>query len=183
MGFDGKMRRVIRGGVGELRVSSMRVWLFKSEPECFSFADLTASPGGTTGWDGVRNYQARNRLRDEVRKGDLVLYYHSSASPPAIAGLAEVVESAHADPTAFDPTADHYDPKSRREEPTWVQVSIKAVRTIDPPIGLPALREVAGLEGMELPRRGSRLSIQPVRPEEWTILRRLIDGREKPRKA
>jgi predicted RNA-binding protein with PUA-like domain len=148
----------------------MSYWLFKSEPDCFSFADLCAAPERTTGWDGVRNFQARNFLRDQIKVGDGVLYYHSSADPPAIAGLAEVVEAAHPDPTAFDPSADHYDPKSRPESPTWYQVKIRAVRAIEPPLGLPKLREVAALAKMELLRKGSRLSIQPVRPDEWEVV-------------
>jgi predicted RNA-binding protein with PUA-like domain len=145
----------------------MAYWLFKSEPGCFSFADLMASPGRTTGWDGVRNYQARNFLRDQVRRGDGVLFYHSNADPPAIAGVAEVVEEAHPDPTAFDPKAQHHDPSSDPDNPTWFQVSIRAVRPIDPPLGLPSLRDVPALVGMELLRKGSRLSIQPVTAAEW----------------
>lgn len=148
----------------------MAYWLFKSEPECFSFADLMASPGRTTGWDGVRNFQARNFLRDEVKVGDGVLYYHSNADPPAIVGVAEVVREGHPDPTSFDPTADHHDPKSRPEAPTWFQVSIRAVRPFDSPLGLPRLRAVPALASMELLRKGSRLSIQPVRPEEWAAI-------------
>ena len=148
----------------------MGYWLFKSEPDCFAFADLEAAPGRTTGWDGVRNYQARNFLRDQVRLGDGVLYYHSSADPPAVAGIAEVVEEAHADPTAFDPKADHHDPKSNPANPTWYQVSIRAVRPIDPPLGLPMLRTVPSLTGMGLLRKGSRLSIQPVSADEWAAV-------------
>jgi predicted RNA-binding protein with PUA-like domain len=150
----------------------MAYWLFKSEPDCFSFADLEASPDRTTDWDGVRNYQARNFLRDQVRPGDGVLFYHSSADPPAIAGIAEVVREGHSDPTAFDPDADHYDPKSDPASPTWYQVSIRAVRAIDPPLDLPRLRETPELTGMELLRKGSRLSVQPVTVAEWdTVLR------------
>jgi predicted RNA-binding protein with PUA-like domain len=148
----------------------MNYWLFKSEPGCFSFADLCASPDRTTGWDGVRNFQARNFLRDQVQLGDGVLYYHSNGDPPAIAGLAEVVEAGHPDPTAFDPSADHFDPRSRPESPTWFQVSIRAVRPIEPALGLTKLREVAALADMELLRKGSRLSIQPVRPQEWAAI-------------
>ena len=149
----------------------MAFWLFKSEPSCFSFADLMAAPGRSTGWDGVRNYQARNMLRDEVRVGDGVLFYHSSADPPAIAGVAEVVREGHADPSAFDPAAEHFDPKSDPAAPTWVQVAIRAVRVIEPPIVLPRLRSEEALSGMELLRKGSRLSIQPVSAREWeTIL-------------
>src|SRR5262245_61891067 len=99
----------------------MAYWLFKSEPNCFSFADLMARPDRATGWDGVRNYPARNFLRDRVRVGDGVLFYHSDADPPAIAGIAEVVREAHADPTAFDPSAQHYDPRSDPASPTWLQ--------------------------------------------------------------
>lgn len=140
----------------------MAYWLFKSEPNVFSFQDLQSSADQTTGWDGVRNYQARNYLRDEVKVGDGVLFYHSNADPPGIAGIAEVVEAGHPDPTAFDPKSDHHDPKSDPEAPTWFQVSIRAVRAIDPPLGLPTLREIPELAGMELLRKGSRLSIQPV---------------------
>ena len=151
-------------------------WLFKSEPNCYSFADLAAEPDRTTGWDGVRNYQARNMLRDEVKVGDGVLFYHSNAAPPVIAGIAEVVEEGRPDPTAFDPSAEHYDPKSKPNDPTWIQVAIKAVRPIEPSIPLPKLREIPGLSEMELLRKGSRLSIQRVSAEEWSVIVRLADG-------
>lgn len=150
----------------------MAYWLFKSEPNCFSFADLMAEPGRTTDWDGVRNFQARNFLRDHVKRGDGVLFYHSSADPPAI---AEVVREAHSDPTAFDQDAQHYDPKSDPSQPTWVQVSIRAVRAVDPPLPLPDLRSIPELAGMELLRKGSRLSIQPVTPAEWATILRLAE--------
>jgi predicted RNA-binding protein with PUA-like domain len=157
----------------------MAFWLFKSEPDCFSFAHLSESPGQTTGWDGVRNFQARNYLRDDVKVGDGVLYYHSNANPPGIAGIAEVVAAGHPDPTAFDPESDHFDPKSKPDAPTWFQVSIRAVRPIDPPLALPRLRGVETLAGMELLRKGSRLSIQPVRAEEWeTVLALAESGAE-----
>lgn len=157
-------------------LSAMAYWLFKSEPDCFSFADLMASPERSTGWDGVRNYQARNFLRDQVKRGDLVLFYHSNANPPGIAGIAEVVREAHADPTAFDPGADHYDPKSNPDDPIWYQVSIRAVRPIDPPLDLPLLRSEPRLDGLELLRKGSRLSIQPVGAEHWAVIEELIGG-------
>ena len=153
----------------------MAYWLLKTEPNCFSFADLCAAPDRTTGWDGVRNFQARNFLRDQVRVGDGVLFYHSSADPPAIAGIAEVVRAGHPDPTAFDPKAPHHDPKSDPANPTWYQIAIRAVRAIDPPIGLPRLRGVKGLENMELLRKGSRLSVQPVTAAEWDAILALID--------
>src|SRR5262249_48507695 len=119
--------------------ADMAYWLFKSEPTAYSFADLLAEPDRTTGWDGVRNYQARNFLRDQVQVGDGVLFYHSSAEPPAIVGIAEVVRAGHPDPTAFDPKAEHYDPRSDRANPTWYQVAIRAVHAIDPPLDLPFL--------------------------------------------
>ncbi len=153
----------------------MSYWLFKSEPDCFSFDDLCRAPGRTTGWDGVRNFQARNYLRDQVRVGDGVLYYHSNAGPPGIVGIAEVVEAGHPDPTAFDPSADHHDPRSRPESPTWYQVAIRAVRPIEPAMGLPQLRRVAALASMELLKKGSRLSIQPVGADEWAAILELAD--------
>jgi predicted RNA-binding protein with PUA-like domain len=149
----------------------MAYWLFKSEPTAYSFSDLMAEPDGTTGWDGVRNFQARNYLRDDVQVGDGVLFYHSSTEPPCIVGIAEVVRAGHPDPTAFNPKADHYDPKSDPANPTWYQVSIKAVKPVEPPLGLPFLHCVPALAGMELLRKGSRLSVFPVTAAEWkTIL-------------
>ncbi len=153
----------------------MAYWLFKSEADCYAFADLQAEPDGSTGWDGVRNFQARNFLRDDVGVGDGVFFYHSNANPPGIAGIAEVVEAAHPDPTAFDPSAQHHDPKSKLDAPTWVQVRIRAVRPIDPPLGLPRLRTVAALASMELLRKGSRLSIQPVTRAEWEAILALAE--------
>lgn len=143
----------------------MAHWLFKSEPECFSFADLQRD--GSTGWNGVRNYQARNFLRDSIRVGDGVLYHHSNADPAAIVGIAEVIEAAHPDPTAFDPDSEGFDPRSRPDAPVWFQVRIAPVRAIDPPLSLARLREVPALAGMELLRKGSRLSVQPVTDAEW----------------
>ena len=157
----------------------MAYWLFKSEPTAFSFADLLAAPDGTTGWDGVRNYQARNFLRDQVKVGDGVLFYHSNADPPAIVGIAKVVKAGHPDPTAFDPKSDHHDPKSDPANPTWFQVSIKAVKPFEPPIDLPQLGRIAELDGMELLRKGSRLSVQPVRQEHWETILELAKTRKK----
>jgi predicted RNA-binding protein with PUA-like domain len=157
----------------------MAYWLFKADPNSYSFADLWSEPGRTIGWDGVRNYQARNFLRDQVQLGDGVLFYHSSTDPPCIAGIADVVKAAHPDPTAFDPKEMHYDPKSDRANPTWYQVSIKAVRALDPPLGLPFLREIAELKGMELLRKGSRLSIQPVKEHEWKAILALAKPKKK----
>ncbi len=148
----------------------MAYWLFKSEPDVFSFADLMAEPDRSTGWDGVRNYQARNLLRDTIAVGDLVLFYHSNAEPPAIAGVAEVVEPGHPDPTAFDPASDHFDPKSDPANPTWYQVRIRGVQALPAPLGLPELKALPGLDGLELLRKGSRLSVQPVSEAHWQLI-------------
>ncbi len=153
----------------------MAYWLFKSEPDCFSFDDLCQAPGRSTGWDGVRNFQARNFLRDQVQVGDGILYYHSNGNPPAIAGLAEVVAAGHPDPTSFDPSSDKHDPKSRPDAPTWFQVTIRAVRPVVPVLTLPRLRQVEALARMELLRKGSRLSIQPVLNSEWATILSLIE--------
>jgi predicted RNA-binding protein with PUA-like domain len=158
----------------------MAYWLFKSEPSAYSFMDLLAEPDQTTGWDGVRNYQARNLLRDSIGVGDGVLFYHSSADPPCIAGIARVVRAGHPDPTAFDPESDHYDPKSDPANPTWYQVSIRAVKAVEPPLELTQLRERPELAGMELLRKGSRLSVQPVSEGEWETIMAL--GQRKPRR-
>jgi predicted RNA-binding protein with PUA-like domain len=152
-------------------LEQMAYWLFKSEPTAYSFDDLLAAPDQTTGWDGVRNFQARNFLRDSITVGDGVLFYHSGADPPCVAGIAEVVKPGHPDPTAFDPKDPHFDPKSDRSDPTWFQVSIKAVRPVAPPLSLPFLNTIPALSGMELLRKGSRLSVQRVTEKEWkTIL-------------
>ena len=150
-----------------------RYWLVKSEPDAFSFDDLMASPDRTTCWDGVRNYQARNSMRDDMKRGDLVLFYHSSTEPAAIVGVAEVVREAYPDHTAFDPTDPHYDPKSRREEPTWLMVDLRAVEKLEKPLTLTELRSTPGLEKMTLLQKGSRLSVQPVTASEWEIVDRL----------
>lgn len=150
-----------------------RYWLFKSEPNCFSIDDLAKSPGKTTFWDGVRNYQARNFLRDEISVGDGVLYYHSSTEPMAIVGAAEVVKSGYPDHTAFDPKADHYDPDSVVQAPTWFMVDIKLTRKFNAPLTRPELQKIPALKDMELLRRGSRLSVQRVTPAEWDAVMEL----------
>jgi predicted RNA-binding protein with PUA-like domain len=147
-----------------------RFWLVKSEPSVFSFDDLLALPNRTTHWDGVRNYQARNTMRDGMKKGDKVFFYHSSTDPAAIVGIAEVAKEAYPDPSAFDPKDSHYDPKSKRETPTWFVVDLKAVEALARPVSLTELRGVKGLEKMTLLQKGSRLSVQPVTAGEWTII-------------
>jgi len=147
-------------------------WLLKTEPDCFSIQDLAAAPKQTTFWDGVRNYQARNMLRDDIKEGDRVLFYHSNAAPPGVAGTAVVVRSGYPDFTAFDPNSDHYDPKSRASEPTWYMVDIKFESAFDELVSLDDLRAVKSLAEMEVLRRGSRLSVQPVRKSEFeTVLK------------
>ena len=143
----------------------------KTEPTVFSIDDLKKAPGQTTPWDGVRNYQARNFLR-EMRRGDEVLVYHSNADPPAVVGVATVVREAYPDHTALDRKDEHYDPGSTPENPRWYMVDIKLMLKFRRPLSLPELRELTGLSRMELLRKGSRLSVQPVRAEEWKIILR-----------
>ena len=150
-----------------------RHWLVKSEPNVFSFDDLVASPKRTTCWDGVRNYQARNFMRDDMKRGDLVFFYHSNAEPTAIVGVAEVVREAYPDSTAFDPKDPHFDPKSRANAPTWVMVDIRGVEKLKRSLSLDDLRGLQGLEKMALLQKGSRLSVQPVSADEWAIVLRI----------
>jgi predicted RNA-binding protein with PUA-like domain len=147
-----------------------RYWLVKSEPDSFSFDDLLASPRRTTCWDGVRNFQARNFMRDEMKLGDLVLFYHSSTDPAAIVGIAEVARESYPDHTAFDAKDPHYDPKSKRDAPTWMMVDLRAREALPKPLTLADLRGVKGLEKMVLLQKGSRLSVQPVTKKEWEIV-------------
>lgn len=148
-------------------------WLFKTEPAMFSIQDLRKARGQTTRWDGVRNYQARNLLRDEVRVGDGVLFYHSSTQPPAIVGIAEVVREGYPDPTAWDPHAAYFDPKSQPDAPTWYSVDVRFVEEFPVALPLPELRKSAALQDMVLLRKGMRLSIQPVTAREWTAVQKL----------
>lgn len=154
----------------------MNYWLLKTEPDCFSIDDLAAAPNKTTYWDGVRNYQARNFMRDEMKKGDLVLFYHSSTEPMGIAGLATVVKEGYPDFTAFDPNEKHYDPKSRQSEPTWMMIDIKLKKKFKRLISLAELRAIPELSKMVLLQKGSRLSVQPVRPAEFERILKLVEG-------
>ncbi|HXL40887.1 MAG TPA: EVE domain-containing protein [Myxococcales bacterium] len=151
----------------------MRHWLLKTEPGVFSFDDLLQAPDQTTVWNGIRNYQARNFLRDQMEEGDRVLIYHSSADPPAVAGLAEVVRAGYPDPTQFDPKDDHYDPESTRAAPRWYQVDLKAVRKLPRAVSLEEIRRTKALAKMPLVQRGQRLSVQPVGPEEYALIVRM----------
>lgn len=148
-------------------------WLLKTEPTTFSLDDLWNAPKRTTFWDGVRNFQARNTLRDRMKPGDPVFIYHSSTDPTGIVGIAQVVRGGYPDHTAFDPKHSHYDAKSKRESPTWFMVDVKATERLDPIITLDELRGTKGLEKMVLLQRGSRLSVQPVSESEWKIIRSL----------
>lgn len=149
-----------------------RYWLMKSEPSAFSIQDLRKVRNQTTSWDGVRNFQARNFMRT-MKKGERVLFYHSNAEPPVVMGIAEVVTEAYPDDSAFDPKDIHYDPRSTPARPLWDMVDIKLVRIFPAPIPLDRLRKEPGLKRMELLRKGSRLSVQPVRSEEWKIVLKL----------
>ncbi|HXE59238.1 MAG TPA: EVE domain-containing protein [Gemmatimonadaceae bacterium] len=152
-----------------------RRWLVKSEPNAFSWQDLWTAPRRTTCWDGVRNFQARNFLRDDMQVGDPVFFYHSSADPTAIMGICEVVRAGYPDDTAFDKKSGHFDPKSDPEKPTWYMIDLRAVRPLAHPATLARLREERGLSKMVLLQRGSRLSVQPVTDEEWDIIERIGD--------
>jgi len=160
---------------------TMGYWLMKSEPTTFSIQDLAKASKRTTCWDGVRNYQARNFMR-AMKIGDQVLFYHSNADPPAIVGIAEIVREAYPDHTAFDPKDGHYDPKSRIDRPTWDMVDLRLVRIFSSPLTLDRLRQQPRLKHMELLRKGSRLSVQPVRANEWRAIVGLEHSEERPKK-
>ena len=141
-------------------------WLFKSEPTTFSIDDLVRSPGQKTCWEGVRNYQARNFLQS-MHVGDLGFFYHSHADPPAIVGIVKVVKAAYPDPYAFDKRSRYFDARATPEAPRWFLVDVQLVKRFPEVLSLQYLRTSKKLEKMELLRKGSRLSVQPVRPEEW----------------
>lgn len=144
-----------------------RYWLMKSEPHSFSFEDLGRRPGGIEPWDGVRNFHARNLLRNEIREGDGVLFYHSSIPQPAIVGVARVVRGGYPDLTALDPNSDHFDPRSTEAKPIWYRVDVQYVAPLPHPLTRDDLRRHPLLAGMEVLRKGNRLSVQPVTDEEW----------------
>ncbi len=150
-----------------------KFWLLKSEPSCYSIDDLAADNEQTTFWDGVRNYQARNFLRDEMLVGDRAFFYHSNAQPMAIVGTVEIVTAGYPDPTAFDPGEDHFDPKSDPDDPTWFLVDVRLLQKFPEPVTRDVLKSCGKLDDMMLLRRGSRLSVQPVTPAEWKAVHRL----------
>ncbi|WP_426103341.1 EVE domain-containing protein [Massilia sp. TSP1-1-2] len=151
----------------------MRYWLMKSEPDEVSIDDVLAAPGQTVPWFGVRNYQARNFMRDDMQAGDLAFFYHSSCAEPGIAGVVEIASGAYPDATQFDPKSHYYDPKATRETPRWISVDVKAVRKTRL-LSLKELRSCAELEAMRLLAKGSRLSVMPVEVSEWKFIDKLL---------
>ena len=145
-------------------------WLMKSEPSCFSIDDLKNSPKQTTHWDGVRNYQARNFMMNDMKVGDKIFFYHSNCQPPGIIGIAEVSSEAYPDHTAFDPESDHPDPKSTPEKPRWFMVDVRFKEKFDQIIPLEELKKYDELSGMPLLRKGNRLSVMPVNSEAWDFI-------------
>jgi predicted RNA-binding protein with PUA-like domain len=151
----------------------MRYWLMKSEPHVFGIDDLAASPRKTTAWTGVRNYQARNFMRDEMQIGDLAFFYHSNCPQPGIAGIVKVSHRAYPDATQFDPKSEYFDPAATRAQPRWFNVDVTLVKKTRL-IPLPELRSNSALAGMRVLRRANRLSITPVEPAEWSTILALM---------
>ena len=152
----------------------MNYWLIKSEPSCFSIDDLKNSPDQCSPWDGVRNYQARNFMRDTMRIGDKLFFYHSNCKVPGIVGVAEVASNAYPDFTAFDPNSEHPDLTSSPEHPRWFMVDVHFVAKFKNIISLESLKQYPQLEEMQLLRKGNRLSVLPVKGEEWSFIQGLI---------
>lgn len=154
----------------------MKYWLFKSEPDEFSIDSLKKMPKKTEHWDGVRNYQARNMIRDEMKKGDLGFFYHSNCEVPGIVGIVKITREGYPDHTAFDPDDPHFDAKSNPDEPRWFMVDVTFVRKFKRKIALKELREYADGALAELPllRRGNRLSVMPVSAKEWKFIETLV---------
>ena len=150
----------------------MKYWLFKSEPDDYSIDDLKNEPSGYGRWDGIRNYQARNLLRDETSVGDLVLFYHSSCKNVGIAGMAEITSAPYPDPLQFDPDSKYFDSKSSRDNPRWICVDVKYVEHASSFLSLSEIKACEELKDMILVNR-SRLSIQPVTPPEWSVIKKL----------
>lgn len=142
----------------------------KSEPDVFGIDDLAGAPGGTDAWDGVRNHQVRNMIRDEMAPGQQALFYHSNVQPPGVVGVMEIASEPYPDPTAFDPQDPHYDPKSDPGRPRWYCVDVRFVERLPRKVTLQEMREAPELGGFQLIRRGNRLSIVPVTPEQWEAI-------------
>ncbi|MBL6734470.1 MAG: EVE domain-containing protein [Shewanellaceae bacterium] len=150
----------------------MNYWLMKSEPDTFSIEDLIQCPNQTEPWDGIRNYQARNMMRDQMKIGDLAFFYHSSCKVPAIVGVIEICSEPYDDPTQFDPESKYYDPKSRPDNPRWQLVDVKFISKTNT-IALSSLKKYPELKQMRLLQKGNRLSILPISAEEWTFINNL----------
>ena len=153
----------------------MRYWLMKSEPDEVSIDDLAAAPRKTVPWFGVRNYQARNFMRDDMRVGDLAFFYHSSCPQPGIAGICKMAKRAYPDATQFDPASPYFDPASKRDDPRWQNVEVRFVKK-SRLVGLEELRSQPALADMVILRRGNRLSITPVTPAEWECIGTLLEA-------
>lgn len=154
----------------------MNYWLMKSEPDEFGIDHLKSRPDQTEPWDGVRNYQARNMMRDQMQVGDLAFFYHSNTKPPGIVGIMEIVRTGLPDPTQFDPESDYYDPKSDPDSPRWYLVEVKFVRKLSRMITLDELKSHLELAELAVVRRGNRLSINPVGKAEWDFILSLEQG-------
>jgi predicted RNA-binding protein with PUA-like domain len=148
----------------------MKYWLMKSEPDVFGIDDLENAQGMTEPWDGVRNYQARNMMRDDMKTGDLAFLYHSNCKEPGIAGIMEIVREGYPDMTAFDPDAKYFDPKSDPAKPRWYRVDVRYVRKLKRIITLSELKQHSEVTGLPLVRRGNRLSIMPVSEQQWKFI-------------
>ncbi len=165
---------------GSAVAAKRQYWLFKSEPSAFGIENLDRAPLQTAPWDGVRNYQARNYLRDQVRVGDPVLFYHSREEPLGIFGVMEVVRAGYPDHTAFDPKSKYFDPSSKRDQPRWYMVDVKLIRKFDSPVTRDQLQADPVTSGMLVMKRGMRLSIQPVQPVEWEAVLKLAGVKSRP---
>jgi len=149
----------------------MQYWLMKSEPDAFSIDDLKRVR--VEPWDGIRNYQARNFMRDSMAIGDKIFFYHSNCAEPAIVGVMKVASKPYPDPTAFDPESNYHDPKSDPDNPRWILVDVKYVKKLKKPITLSAMKEMPELDGMQLLKKGNRLSVMPVEEKHWNFINNL----------
>lgn len=154
----------------------MGYWLMKSEPDAFGIDDLKKRPKCTEPWDGIRNYQARNFIRDEMRKGDEAFFYHSNCKEPGIYGTMKIVKEAYPDITAFDPKSKYFDPKSNPDDPRWLMVDVKFVKKFEQPILLSELKLHSPIQDMKVLQRGNRLSITPVNKAHWNYIIKLSGG-------
>lgn len=154
----------------------MQYWLMKSEPDTFSLSDLKNRPGKREPWDGVRNYQARNFMRDDMKKGDGVLFYHSNTNPPGVVGLAEVASKPYPDPTAFDPKSKYFDPKSDTDNPRWILVDVRYRKTFKKAVTLEQMKTMPALKDMRVLQRGNRLSITLVTKAEYDAICAASEG-------